>query len=427
MAIIFHAALILLLLAPALAPAVSLEDQRHIYELGGNRRIDPGNSRAAPSIEAGVRFEANACTFDPKLAVDASMQQVEQLISTVKGIPATVLASLPGYLICRAKPALCELLQNFQQRFEERFSLQVKQCEDVINDAIEGRNPIPDFVQVARREEWQKGSEKGRTPHQIIEGLPKAGNDGIPWIAGKRAGGRGQLQLQPVRQTISAGWCYTAGEKMDCESSAAENEFTAAWETPKQARAWIATVVGDVGLWIYDGAPAPTVIPGLGLVPRVRARTEAIQKVLGAALAKEPDEVTGEEIEALSSTNNPMTKDVLRLLRADPGRDWLAERLANEIATRQVLDRAFLARRLLMVGSQEAHLAADEGTLKLFESKTKRLDSEIQHLLTEAAAQGAVATNVGLMILERGGVERAPDEAAPAEPVGQTFEKGDEP
>ena len=392
------------LLAPP-AAAISLEDQRHIYELGGQQRIDPGNSRAAPSLEAGVAFSANACTgFDPKIAVDAGMQQIEQLISTVKGIPATILASLPGYLVCRAKPALCELLQNYQQRFEGRFDVQVKQCQDAINDAMEGRNPLPDWIQVARSEEWQKESKKGKTPQDIIKSLPKAGNDGIPWIAGKRAGGRGQLQLQPVRQTMAAGWCYSSGEEMDCESSAAENEFTAAWAAPKEARAWIATVVGDVGLWIYDGAPAPQVIPGLGLIPRVRARTEIVEKTLNEALTKNPDDITDEEIEILSSTNNPMGRNVLRLLKADPGRDWLAERLANEIATRQVLDKAFLARRLLLVGSQEAHLSADEGTLKLFESKTKRLDGEIQHLLTEAAAQGGVATNVGLMILERGGV-----------------------
>ena len=98
----------------------------------------------------------NSCgKFDPKASVNAMFDQIEQLISTLESVPAAILSSLPGYIICRAKPGLCQLMQDYTTRLEGHFALHLRTCESAIQAAIDGENPFSDWITVATGEVWK--------------------------------------------------------------------------------------------------------------------------------------------------------------------------------------------------------------------------------------------------------------------------------
>ena len=94
--------------------------------------------------------------------------QIEQLISTLESVPAAVLSSLPGYIICRAKPGLCQLMQDYTTRLEGHFALHLRTCESAIQAAIDGENPYSDWITVATGEVWKEEPMPGKPLPRLI-------------------------------------------------------------------------------------------------------------------------------------------------------------------------------------------------------------------------------------------------------------------
>ena len=385
-----------------------IDNLKDYVEFSANR--SPPAPPKESSLYVGAELDLDArftCSkFDPKLSVDYALTELKETMSTVESIPKTVIASLPGVVFCRALPGVCELAQEYTARFENRFNLAVKSCEQMVADSIQGRNPYQDIIDVSVENAWGQGLSGNKTPSQIQKDMSEFKNKGITWVGNKNHGGRGQRQIRPVRHTIAAGWCIANGESLtDCETSTAKNEYTKTWQEVGELKQWITDVVGDIGFWIYEGAPAPQSYPGLGLNAKVSEREPLIREKLKQLMqtpANKIYDIDPEDLEFLSSSSQKMLPQIVAALQVDQGKEWLVERLVNEIASAQVLDEALLARRLLLIGSKEPNLY----THKKFISEevgqaTKRLDDEIDQLLMEAEARSKVVSDFVVRILER--------------------------
>ena len=400
--------LLLLAFADLNAQGNLIDNLKDYIEFSANRSPPAPPRESSLYVGAELNLDARlACSkFDPKLSVDYALTELEETMSTVESIPKPVLSSLPGVVFCRALPGVCELAQEYIARFENRFNFAVKSCEQMVADAIEGRNPYQDIIDVSIENAWNQGLSGNKTPAQVQEEMSEAKDKGITWVGNKKHGGRGQRQIRPVRHTIAAGWCIANGEsRTDCENSTAQNEYTQTWRTVAELKQWITDVVGDIGFWIYEGSPAPQSYPGVGLNAKVSEREPLIKAKLEQLIqtpANKIYDIEPEDLEFLSSSSQQMLPRIIATLQVDPNKQWLLERLANEIASAQVLDQALLARRLFLIGSKEPNLY----THKKFISEevgqaTERLEDEIDQLLMEAEARGKVVSDFVIRILER--------------------------
>ena len=373
------------------------------------KRSPPAPPRES-SLYVGAELNLDArlaCSkFDPKLSVDYALTGLKETMSTIESIPKTVISSLPGVVFCRALPGVCELAQEYTARFENRFNLAVKSCEQMIADATQGRNPYQDIVDVTVENAWNQGQLANKTPNQVQKEMPAVKDQGITWLGGKKHGGRGQRQIRPVRHTIAAGWCIANGEnRTDCETSTAVNEYTKTWPTAAELKEWITAVVGDIGFWIYQGAPTPQSYPGLGLTAKVSEREPLIKaklEQLTQTPANKIYDIDADDLEFLSSGSQRMLPQILTALQVDLDKEWLLDRLANEISVAQTLDETLLARRLLLIGAKEPNLYAHKKFISgEVDQALERLESEIEQLLMEAEARGKVVSDLVIRILER--------------------------
>lgn len=399
---------IILITTPVQAQNDLIDNLKDYIEFSSKRSPPAPPRKSSLYMGAELNLDARlACSkFDPKLSVDYALTGLKETMSTIESIPKTVISSLPGVVFCRALPGVCELAQEYTARFENRFNFAVKSCEQMIADATQGRNPYQDIIDVTVENAWTQGQQAKKTPTQVQEEMSSAKDQGVAWLGNKQHGGRGQRQIRPLRHTAAAGWCIANGEnRTDCETSAAQNEYTRTWSVVAELKEWISDVVGDIGFWIYQGAPPPQSYPGLGLAAKVSEREPLIKEKLEQLIqtpAHKIHDINGEDLEFLSSNSQKMLPQILTTLRIDPDKDWLMDRLANEISVAQTLDKALLARRLLLVGSKAPNLYAHKRFIAdEINQALKRLESEIEQLLMEAEARGKVVSDFVIRILER--------------------------
>ena len=385
-----------------------IDNLKDYIEFSTHRSPPAAPTKSSLYMGAELNLDARlACSkFDPKLSVDYALEGLEETMSTIESIPKTVISSLPGVVFCRALPGVCELAQEYTARFENRFNFAVKSCEQMIAEATQGRNPYQDMVAVTVENAWTQGQQANKTPTQVQEEMSAAKDKGITWVGNKNHGGRGQRQIRPIRHTIAAGWCIANGEsRTDCETSTAQNEYTETWSAVAELKEWITDVVGDIGFWIYQGAPAPQSYSGLGLTVKVGEREPLIKEKLTQLTqtsANKIYDIEANDLEFLSSGSQKMLPQILTALRIDPDKPWLLDRLANEISVAQTLDEALLARRLLLIGAKEPNLYTHKRFVaNEVEQALKRLEGEIEQLLMEAEARGKVVSDVVIRILER--------------------------
>lgn len=371
------------------------------WELGGHSLIPTEDLR----LEKTFRFKGeahasglNICgKFAPKVSVQGMFQQLDDLLATLDEIPQTVLKSLPGYIFCRAKPGLCQLLQDYTARLEAQYMLHVRTCESAIKAAAEGNNPYFDWITVATAETWNEAANTRATTADAYKNAIEKRDAGIYWIGGQRAGGRGQKNIQPIRDIASAGWCLAQRKKPNCETGDADSIYSKYWKTPTEFRHWIATVLGDIGLWTYEGAPPPHSIPSFGLDPVLKEHEQAVRAKLDAVLTKNfaPDE----DLEALSARSFGITREIIAATKFSKENNWLVANFANRIALAQVLERALLARKLLYAGRKEPNVQAVAAAHDWIELAMRHLEDEIDLILYDSKAKNELLINYGKSIM----------------------------
>ena len=90
-------------------------------------------------------------------------------------------------------------------------------------------------------------------------------------------------------------------------------------------------------------------VSGTGLLPKVNKETDLVQVKL-TEVVYSGTAPTNAEMEKLRSNRISLSPELIAALRDLPDQDFLIARLASEIALARVIERAFLARRLLLSG-----------------------------------------------------------------------------
>jgi len=413
---------ILLLGLPAhlpAAPGKNPYDSILYYEIGGASAVPPPASRLRSTARIGGKVVAGAgysCgKFDPKLGVENILNGLEDTLTTIKqGIYGAV-AALPGGLFCRAKPVLCQLLQHYTVRAEEAFRVNVASCEQMERAIAAGENPFKDWQLIAKSFEWKTQAAAGKDPVAAKKAVDRqAGEKGIPWLRDRPAGGRGQPPIEPVADATRAGWCILHGQPAGCKTAPTrpgrKTRLENTWPIPDEAAAWITDVIGDQEVRLYDGA-TPVSRPGAGLLPKVEAELPAVRNSLAGAVQSQalPDETTLAEF---NTDHLVITPELIRSIRALSKEDQaiVIDRLASEIATARVIDKALLARRLLLTGGKEPHIAASGAAQTALAKKAiPELEREIKTLLFERQVRkDLVSTTAGAVLARHQAMNRRP-------------------
>lgn len=384
-------------LAGADVQASSLPSQEELglyYTLGGNQAVPPSPSgktlrvKLLPDLQAGAGYSCGK--FDFRLQIEQILQQLENQLLTLKSLPQQYLLALPGGLFCRAFPGACQLMQYYTARAGEAFEVSLRSCQEIERD-IANRGPVAPWVQVAKSVEWSRQAQKQASAVAAQKAAEESGNKGLVWVGGARAGGRGQPLIRPVYDSARAGWCMLNRQKVVCQESSEETRLSRMFESPGDAGSWLVDVVGEQAVSTAENTASPTV-PGHGLLPLIEAERERIFPILQRMIRTDPVQLEDDEFVEISSSHLVMHREVINGLQSKPDATWRVDRLASELATARVVEKAFVARAVLTAGRQEPNVSVLEPAQTALSSAFQRLNHQISFVLEEIRSSHHLAS-----------------------------------
>jgi integrating conjugative element protein (TIGR03755 family) len=413
----------------ALSAQAPTEDGLWYYEIGG---AEPVSLPANPSVvsvtlggSAQLGLGYSCGKFDPVVAVTNTLNDigagVDNMMNAMTAAATSAIAALPALILQRANPGLYDLFQNALIKAEETMQLATKSCEQMEAEVAQGKNPYADLITLSKGNDWKVqmgiGGNDAVTAKTAVES--SNGDNGVPWIGGQ-AGGDGQPVLEFTGDIVEAGYNINMNRAVTDSSSVPASSATRLseiWGSPTEARNWTVDVVGENIVTTCDTCRKDSV-PGTGLLPKLYQESAIVTTDL-QNLVSGSTPPTLSNLEKITAPGVAITRQVIESIREMPPSEQslIMGRLVSEISTARTVEKALLARRLLLSGRQVPEVYATEVAREHADNSIAELDKEIENLLFETRVRKEVVSDTVTTLLERAAARRQSSLTVPEVPV----------
>ena len=453
------------------APEVpSFQDTEFFYELGGGTGIAISGGVQVPNtlmLERDFAMLFSGGKFDPIASIKATLNNLRdeaksKLVGIGNGITSSI-SAIPGYIFCRENPLGCQMHENYTQRAEAKSKTAVKFLEDMEAQVGESRQTLEGWFQAAKGDKlvtaMAEAEAAGVTDLETVvdEVREFSGKEGLKWLGGVYAGGDNQPPIRPIADTAKAGFNFLHGQTVSNDARVTgDDPMLAIWDTPEEAAKWLSEVVGEFRPDINNnplgraagsanqgaddgdsGQGGEDVIvtaaftsndvstPALGLVSKVRKESVTVREKLNtlASLSGIP---TAEQVSQImgASSNSVIPRDLFLKLRSTTLLNPALQRIADDIAISNVIRYAMEARRLLISGRNEPHIASYSVAQDEIAQKISILEKDIEMLMFERRVSQELLSDT-IQTIYRGIDSQAGSGTLLIRPVrGQSFGNG---
>ena len=413
-------------LAAVMAPT---EDGFWYYEIGGARPISRPANPSVVSVTLGGSAQLglgySCASFDPVAAVTNTLNEIgagaDRMMGAMTNAASAALAALPALILQRANPGLYDLFQNALIKAEETLSLATKSCQQMETEIAQGKNPYADLIVLSKGNDWKREMGIGGNDAVSAEAAVEAanGDNGVPWIGGL-AGGSAQPVLEFTGDIVKAGYNINLNRPVTASTAAPPSpgsRLPEVWNTPAAAQRWVVDVVGENIVTTCDTCRKDS-IPGTGLLPKLHQESGAITLEL-QRLVSGASPPTLANLEQVAAPGVAVTRQLIEAVREMPGAEQslVMGRLVSEISTARTLEKALLARRLLLSGRQVPEVYATEVAREHADASIAELDREIESLLFETRVRREIVSETAGVLLERARARRRASLQVPESPA----------
>ncbi|MHC8334115.1 integrating conjugative element protein [Pseudomonas sp. LB3P25] len=386
-------------------------DDDLLYSIGGGSAVSMGSTAKMDSISVGVGWDTNLMCG--KMDLSTTLQnQLNGATSGFKSVMSSVIqnatgavASLPALIIQRADPGLYNLLSNGILQARLDYDRSKSTCRAIAGRMADIAGGHFGWGQLAEGVNLTQTVGSQDAVAAVEQAETQQGNNGVPWVGGKSAGGKRQPSIKVVADVTRAGFNLLNGRDVGNQSaipkSACGNRLSCqTWSSPQEAEAWATRVLGEREHQTCDTCTKTQSKPGVGLTPLIQEEYDTkLQALEGLMNGSKP--TSAENLLAASSQSLPVTRSVVEALQDEPDQDVLARRLASEVALSSVMEKAILLQRTLMTGSKEPNVAANQLAQQAISSESDALTQEINSLKTELELRRTLAGNSPMALLQR--------------------------
>lgn len=387
----------------------SVLSDKVFYQIGGGSAIMPPPSKKRMheySISLGWKTNLMCGNFDIKTTVKNQLNGITEgfkdLYSNVIESATGAVASLPAMIIQRANPQLYDILSNGMYQAKIDFDSLKTSCEEMsskLADHVMGNKwlesaKLENFKEIVSTETDAKKAKK--------KSEKEMGKKGQTWIGGEKKGGEGQERIEVLKDIVKSGFNILQGRNVLDKSKVPETQcdgmLCTEWHSPEEAAEWVRDVLGDKSLSTCEtcGTPASTKA-GTGLAPKIEDETINVMTHFQDVLNSR--NITGAQLAAISSSTMPITRSLIESLREDPDAVVLATRLSQEVAISRTIEKALVARRMILAGMREPNVSVNTIAQEELTANLTALDREIEQVKLEMDIQKALTNNTAIAIL----------------------------
>ena len=404
------------------------------YRMGGESPGGRANYKSQTAtkigLEAKLRLNYSCGKFDLQYSWKAMMNELKELAGKIESALYAGLANLPMYILQRAQPGLYQLFQTYSAKADLLIAAALKTCEEFEAQIRNGKNPYEDWIKLAKGDAWKgsisvTGSNTGDiiNTKRDIEKKEKGQKEGVNWVFKKKAGGINSEPLRPIRDLSIAGYNVTLGKATTADPGASNSDkksrLTRAFSSAEKLATFTTEVLGDKR--IYTCSPGDNGCPdsaetttSIGLGPKLEAEYKEVQpKLTELASGSERGASAQTKLEELGTegyTVNGALLETLRLMPAEE-RNAAVERLSQELAMQRTVNKALVARAVLLTGLSLPEVTAAGHAMRDTQEQINRLTQYIDDLLYESRIRRELTSNTALAIM---GHQKANEAAAAA-------------
>ncbi|MBL4262800.1 integrating conjugative element protein [Vibrio fluvialis] len=388
-----------------LSPALS-------YELGGYSKRESRTNRSIPAAGA-LSWDNNIMcgNFDMSLSVTNAINGVSgelkklqrDLLASATGIGASLL----WVEMARSDPTLYETFQQGKLEASELFDVSVASCEATAQDLVSGGSG-EDWVKYSTFDDWRDLTKSGKKDAIAAkEDVEKnKGSLGVPWIGGAKKGGAGQKPIAVERDVVRAGYNSLAGRTATDTSSLKQNDatpgFSRYWKTPGEAEDWITMVIGETEVRTCSSCNRFSTKAGKGVYAYLDDQQTKTKTAILTLVKSNKPVFTSEELGKVSAPGMPVTQQVIEALKSENiYQDSLAEKLAEEVATTNVVEQLIAARQILIAGKRDAYVSDNKQAVEIIDERTRLIQEEMELIKQDIELRNATKQSVALMLLNR--------------------------
>ncbi|THT98411.1 integrating conjugative element protein [Lampropedia puyangensis] len=403
-----------LAVAPRSADAQPVSNSSLYYRLGGdspaNLALNPNMTAMKMGLNGAVKMNYSCGKFDIGLSWASLMNSLENLGATVTGAVQAGISALPLYILQRAHPGLYQLFQNFSVKADTLVAASLKSCEEMEQMILAGGNPYEDYVKMAKGEGWKaQANAEGNvtTAKTDMNKREFAQKRGVTWVYGSLAGGEGQPPIEPVKDITIAGFNATLNQPITASPTTDYSNgphgiqrMVRAFRSAYQASQFTTEVLGDKAVNLNEDTPTTTSTAG-GLGPKIEKELLELQPKLISAV-QQPETVTLEKLNVISAPGMGITPQLMESIKRMPPdtQSMVIGRLSEELAIQRVVDKALIARNILITGLSLPEVQAASEATKDVQVKIDRLTQYIDDLLYEFRIRKEMSSATATAILE---------------------------
>jgi len=385
------------------------------FEIGGKAKIKQRRNRNIP-IGAGVRWKTPMCgNFDMSLSVTNILNGItgkleklgDDLLASVTG----AISNWPMMEIARADPQLYEFIQQGKLEASELFNASVASCEEMTDKMVRegyGAGGSPgSWVEVSGFEDWGNSDPDSEDVVQVEEDVDKEkGDGGVKWIGGDKAAGKDQPPIDTIADTVKAGVNLLANRDVQSESDLPDNDdtpwFAKYWKDPEEAAEWVTDIVGETTIRTCVDCERLNTTPGTGVYAKMEKEQRRIENRVLALLDTPTTVYDHEDLKEISAPGYAITQQVMEALKGESlYREALVERLAEEVAIADMVERLIAARRIMLSGLKEAHVAQNPDAVQIITARISELGEEMELLRQDAELRATTKQSVAVTLLNR--------------------------
>jgi integrating conjugative element protein (TIGR03755 family) len=406
----------------------------YYYKLGGssNLYIPPVNKDQVLTIGGNIdgRLGLTCSGFNPVVSITNTFQDMKKSVMNVPGgvidnLKGSV-AGYPMYKLQQAMPALYNVLQNAASGAQNEFALKVKDCQEVKSSLEDGQAPLDGLMSVSDSQGWIDAAKRARTQNVDITEAAKTITQkreeyGLPWIGHQtgNAGGKFQRPIKVINDVVIAGYNILLHRKPldNITEPTDKTAMTRSWKTPVVAAEWAVKVLGDIHVSASDPNTDETkheAKAGMGLSALLQScsTSNTCTSNIAKALWKLVDgewPLTEEKLKMLSASNLLITDEIIITIQRMPREEQIltVSKLAEEIATQNMLDQAMMMRKIIQAGLQVQEVQNLKPAMNMVKFALKKLDDDIHSLAFESEVRRKMMNETLTMLMDLRGNEIA--------------------
>lgn len=398
------------------AQAQPVSNSSLYYRMGGGSPSAGAPNRAATSMSLGINGRMNySCgKFDVGLSWSNVMNNITNLGSTVSNAVKSGISALPLYALQRAQPGLYQLFQNFSQKVDLQIAAATKSCEEMEAMIKSGKDPYEDYIALAKGGAWKARASANGDIVQAKVDIDKneiAQRMGLDWVFGQKAGGVGTDPIRPVQDLAVAGYNVTLNQPAITSAKAnysnhpshSASRLVRSFKTAEELSQWTSDVLGDKKVYLCtqdSDCPDPTATKtATGLGPKYEQELQAVEPRLNQLAASSV--VNHQALKDISAPGMAVTPQLMEAIQKLPvdTRAVVVGRLSQELSTYRVIEKALIARNVLITGLTLPEVAAATEVASDVQSKIDRLTQYINDLMFEFRIRKEMTADTALSIL----------------------------